>query len=137
MLTRKVGQRVLLSGGRFHGAARITKVNPVNLKVTMEDGNMRVNAAPEFLSDLAEGAPVPSPYQARVTEVALLPTLWPGELVRLSGRQGVFVVIADKIERVNCTPLGGDGGRYWRAPRGTVTPLAADEVATIIAVVNA
>lgn len=132
-LTRKVGQRVLITGGRFHGAARIVKVNPVNILVQMEGGG-RVNAHHTFLSDLADDAPVPNRFEATV-EVAL-PNQAPGALVRLDGKPGVFVVLADKFERINCAPLGGDSGRYWRAPRATVTPVPADEVATILAVIN-
>jgi hypothetical protein len=120
-LTKIVGQRVLLTGGRFHGAARIIKVNPKNIKVQMEDTRQIVNCHPMFLSDLAQGAAVPGPRE--VASSAALPTQWPGALVLVEGMEGVYVVIADKHQHVNVTPLGGDNGRYWRIPRSNLTPI--------------
>ena len=129
-LTRRVGQRVLLSGGKFHGAARITKVNPKNLVVTMEGTRQLVNAHPSFLSDLADDAPVPSRFDA-MAEVMTAPPLHPGAVVRIKGHAGKWVVLADKLEKVNVARLGGDGGRYLRALRRQVEPLSEQEVAAL------
>lgn len=129
-LTKRVGQRVMVSGGRFHGAATITKVNPKNVLITMEVTGQRVNCHPSFLRDLAKDDVAPTRY-AEVTAVAL-PTQNPGDLVRLKGQSGIFVVLADKFDKVNVAKLGGDGGRYYRAPRATVQPLDAADVNDII-----
>ena len=41
----------------------------------------------------------------------------PGELVRLPERQGIYVVLVDKGEKVNVALIGGDNGFYVRALR--------------------
>lgn len=126
-LTKREGQRVLISGGRFHGAARIVKVNPKNIKIRLEDGRGLVNAAPIFLSDLAEGAPVPSRYEQTVS--VDVPTQHPGAFIRAEGEGSqVFVVLADKFDKINAAKVGGDGGRYYRFPRGVVKPLSLEDV---------
>lgn len=130
-LTRKVGQRVLITGGRFHGAARITKINPKNILITMENGK-RVNSHPSFLSDLAEGAEVPGRYESTVADLALTPHLTAGSLARLKGQAGLFVVLADKFDKINVARLGGDNDRYFRASRAQVTALSAEETATVL-----
>lgn len=128
-LTKRVGQRVLITGGRFHGAATITKINPKNVLVTMEGTGQRVNAHPSFLSDLPDGAPVPNAFQAVAS--AEVPVQHPGMLVRVDGLDGVFVVLADKFDKINVARLGGDSGRYYRPLRKSVRPLSADDVTAI------
>lgn len=64
-----------------------------------------------------------------------LPDLGPGAFVRYIGKGkgavktgDVFVVIADKYKMVNCAPLGGDLGRYWRFPPSTIEEVAVSEI---------
>lgn len=128
-LTKRVGQRVLIAGGRFHGAATITKINPKNVLVTMEGTGQRVNAHPSFLSDLPEGEAAPTRFD--VTVSADVPVQHPGSLVRVKNKPGVFVVLADKFDKINVAEIGGDGGRYWRIPRAGITPLEAADVTAI------
>lgn len=120
-LTRKVGQRVLISGGRFHGPARIVKLNPKNVVVEMEGSRRRVNSWPGYLTDLAEGEDAPSRWDA--TASSDVPTQDPGAIVKVRGKDGLFVVLADKWDKINVARLGGDNGRYYRQPRSTVVPV--------------
>lgn len=131
-LTRKPGQRVLLQGGKFHGAARITKINPKNIIVTMEGTLQRVNCNPVYLSDLAEDAPVPG--VRALVEVSTTPHVVCGSFVTYAPQPGkVFVVLADKVDKINIALAGGDRDRYWRAPRSLVTPLTVAEAARLLA----
>lgn len=131
-LTRRPGQRVLISGGKYHGAARIEKVLQKNVDIKMEAGGMKVRAHPSFLTDLDETAPVPSQYTAITATLTEVPTQPVGALVSVQGKTGVYVVIADKFDRINVALLGGEGGRYWRQPRATITPWTPDEVQDLL-----
>jgi hypothetical protein len=55
-----------------------------------------------------------------------------GELVTIRGRDGVWVVLADKVDKVNIVKLGGDGDRYLRAHPAALTRLVLGELAGVL-----
>ena len=73
-----------------------------------------------------------TPPAAPPAPAAAAPTTYyqPGEIVRIStGRYaGTYTVLADKVKHVNVALLGGDGGRYVRAPRVWLTKIAVTDV---------
>jgi hypothetical protein len=78
--------------------------------------------------------------QARDTlqKVALEPHVshHPGSFVRWTPpkqRPQLFVVLADKGDKVNIAVLGGDSGRYWRAPRAQLIPVPLAELPAALA----
>lgn len=127
-LTKNVGQRVLVSGGKFYGAGRITKVNQKNLAVQLENGPHLKPCAPVFCTDLEEDATVPPKYATIMSGYDAVPSQVPGALVRLSNcGDAAYVVMSDKGDRINVALLGGDGGYYVKAARLTVQPISVED----------
>lgn len=126
---RKREDTVYIHGGQYAGAWKIDKVNQVTYLLVTPDGR-RLKAHKSLVHDQPEPESIAlgQPYvPAHVYS--------PGEFARYTGgpnrnvRTGdVFVVIADKGERVNCATPGGDDGRYWRWPRALITPVSAADV---------
>lgn len=125
MLTKRVGQRVFIEGGRFYGPAQIVKVNPKNIKIKMDDGR-QVSADPIFLRDLDGAVP------AAVETVEYRPPLSMGAVVQVRGVDGLCVVLTDRVDTVKLARLGGDPtGRYWpNVPRSLVTEVKIE--ATVV-----
>ena len=114
----KVGDRVKIDDGAYPGIWVIKSKGPVNATLRPEDGGRGLRVPYYMLID-PSAAPKPTVYYS------------PGELVRVSGgdrRDGLWVVLADKGNSVNVAKLGGDGGRYLRAPRGGLSKVDPAQV---------
>jgi hypothetical protein len=114
----QVGDHVTVDGSRWPGVWTVAKLNPKNIKLVQ--GTRRLNCSPLYMTkvdgDVAEAA------RATVTTVPIYDLLDPGQVVRLKGHEGLWVVLKhDGGDRCNLARLGGDHGRYMRAPRGAVT----------------
>jgi hypothetical protein len=117
-----IGTLTTIDDSRYPGTWKVTSNGPKNAVVMP----VHIDGTPRP----GRGVRVPHmfliPGTADETKIPTLTMpdemLYPGTLVRsrLIG-DGLFVVLADKGERVNIARIGGDGGRYYRAPRSTVT----------------
>jgi hypothetical protein len=58
-----------------------------------------------------------------------------GEVVTVRAQIGLWVVIADKMDKVNVTRLGGDHNRYLRVPPAMLTRIPLSEIPTRFAAV--
>jgi hypothetical protein len=126
-----IGTIVTVDDPRCIGLYKVLSRGPKNagLSPCNADGSLRPGRGarmpgwmlhPVNLSEavtLAEKVPMPPPPAAIFD---------PGVVVTSKTAPGVFVVIADKVDKVNVAKLGGDNGRYWRLPPAalTVVPLA-------------
>lgn len=121
-----IGTLVTIPDARFPGTWRVDRNGPKNAVVmpANPDGTARpgrgVRVPHAMLSPGTADVGAPT---GGVPYVAATP-LHPGTLVRSTVvPDGLYVVIADKGDRVNLAKLGGDSGRYYRAPRATVTTV--------------
>jgi hypothetical protein len=112
MATRKVGDKVMIDDPKFPGIWTIKSIGPKNTVVEPDNGGRGLRTPHWMLKDVTD--------EVTVTAVPLQAYYVPGELVRITmGKyEGLYVVLADKGERVNVAKIGGDGGRYVRAPKG-------------------
>lgn len=126
-LVEVTGSTRYWSSGADAGTWRVAKVNPVNLKLERPDNpHVRLNCHPSFVRRVSSGALAsPAPLTAALPQPAPRAGFPLGSLVRSSvprmkGR--LYVVLADKGEKVNVAQLGGaDGLRYWRCPPSMLT----------------
>lgn len=114
----RVGDKVEVESPKYPGVWTVMKVNPRRYRLQKDGMGAVLNA--DHTMCRAVGA-APRQFEIERVPVRTLPTQDPGAFVRYTGRSDtkvkhgdVFVVIADKYERVNCAKVGGDGGRYWR-----------------------
>jgi hypothetical protein len=120
---RKVGDKVTVDDPKFPGVWTVKSLGPKNASLTPDHGGRGLRAPYYMLSDAVEGA-------VTVTAVPLPAYFAEGEIVRLSGKfAGVYVVIKDGgADRVNVAKLGGDGGRYVRIDKRSVTKVDPADV---------
>jgi hypothetical protein len=128
---RNAGDIVGLSHDNYPGRWQVVEIKgPKNVVLKPLEGQSGRNlrAPKDMLTD------APEPTASGVVGVGKpfreMRTLWPGELCVSSHKDAsgkLLVVTADKWEKINCVELGGRGGRYWRLPYQTVTPLDADQ----------
>lgn len=94
--------------------ARVDKINPVNIKITSQDGTV-YNAHPMFLSEV-------DPTTAATFEVAETTKFVAGTGVRFKPtatawkricKYPVLVVLGKHGNKYRLAPLGGDNGRYF------------------------
>lgn len=117
----------------------VRKVNPKNVLCDAEDGGKGINYPAESLRPY-EGE---IPAAAAVLGRPYVPVEFfdAGSIVTLTApwrdwtTETPLVVLADKVNKVNVTRLGGDGDHYLRAPREgltrrTVEWLAEDDTIT-------
>jgi len=126
-----IGTIVTIDDPRCVGLYKVTNHGPKNATLTPceADGSPRPGRGarfpgwmlhsydPSMTITSTSGVPMgPAPH----------PVFDPGVLVKSASRPGVFVVLADKVDKVNVAALGGDNGRYFRIPPAalTVVPLA-------------
>lgn len=128
-----VGMLVTASDPRTPGLFKIVNRGPKNWTITPvnADGTARPGKGARFpayvlteVTDPAAAATTTAvgiPYVPRQIDV-----FWPGTIVRFGRDNQLYVVIADKGDKVNIARLGGDDGRYWRAQpvNLTIVPLA-------------
>lgn len=119
----------------FHGkTGRIEKVNPVNVKVRMDDTGRIVNIPPSYLT-----TGLMPPYGAAVTTVPLaeyVPVPSMGVVVRVKNIpkiQGIYIVAGGSRSRggndTKIVLLGGDGGRYWTVPASSLEVVSLEDLA--------
>ena len=115
-----VGDRVRVNDSKFPGVYTIQSVGPKNF-VLMPEAGGRGLRAPHYMVVDADSDPAP------VTPVVYYNA---GEIVRVEQGKfaGLYVVIADKGERVNIARLGGDNGRYVRMTRNGLKKMSLDEL---------
>jgi hypothetical protein len=118
---RAIGDTVVLNDPKYPGRWTIKSMGPVNATLIPESGGRGLRA-PHYLlldpTDTPAAATAPTTYYQ------------PGEIVRITtGRYaGTYTVLADKVKHVNVALLGGDGGRYVRAPRVWLTRIAVADL---------
>ena len=119
---RAIGDTVVVNDPKYPGRWTIKSMGPVNATLIPEGGGRGLRA-PHYLLLDATDAPAAVP-------AAPTTCYQPGEIVRIStGRYaGIYTVLADKVKHVNVALLGGDGGRYVRAPRIWLTKIAVTDV---------
>ena len=107
-----VGQIVRLRVGGRLSLAKITKINPKNIKVTTADGT-RWNCSPSYLNPALPGEV--ERFEAEAAAAAAAAPLMLGSLVRFKGGSGDnYVVIGRHGDSWRIALLGGDDGRYLR-----------------------
>jgi hypothetical protein len=127
-----IGTIVAIDDPRCPGLYKVTNHGPKNATLVpcTADGALRPGRGARFPGYMLH------PADSNAADVLLngattndLFIFDPGALVTSASRPGVFVVLADKGDKVNIARLGGDSGRYLRMPRGGVKPLALAELA--------
>jgi hypothetical protein len=96
------------------GVWTVEKINPVNLRLLQ--GNLRVNVPAWFLTK-TDGRDGDIPIGDTHTPLSV------GQVVKIAGRDGYWVVIKYDHRRANIAILGGDGGRYMRTARPLLTTI--------------
>jgi len=116
-----VGDRVRVNDAKYPGVYTIQSVGPKNFVLTPESGGRGLRA-PHYM--VVDANSDPAPVAAPVVYYSA------GEIVRveLGKFAGLYVVIADKGDRVNIARLGGDNGRYVRMTRNGLTKISVDEL---------
>jgi hypothetical protein len=124
-----IGTIVTIDDPRCPGPYKVTNHGPKNATLVPcdPDGKARPGRGarfPGWMLSVYDPAHPDGPYLAPLAPPT--PVLDPGVLVTSATRPGVFVVLADKVTKVNVAALGGDNGRYFRIPPAalTVVPLA-------------
>jgi len=118
---RAIGDTVIVDDLKYPGRWTIKSMGPVNATLIPEGGGRGLRA-PHYLlldpTDASAAATAPTTYYQ------------PGEIVRITtGRYaGTYTVLADKVKHVNVARLGGDGGRYVRAPHVWLTRIAVADL---------
>jgi len=124
---RAVGDKVSINDPKFPGVWTIKSVGPKNFVVIPDAGGRGLRAPHHLVID-----PVTTTPGVTVEAVPYVPVVryHAGEIVRVEqGRfAGLYVVIADKGDKVNIALLGGDGGRYVRALRASLTKVDLADV---------
>lgn len=129
--TRPVGSKVGVDDAKFPGTWIVKSNGPVNAVLVPENGGRGLRAPHYLLTD----APVTLTNGMTLTEVPM-PTFFElGEVVRvLDGKfAGLYVVIADKGEKVNLAKLGGDKDRYLRTTKRGIERVSLQDVARELA----
>ena len=118
---RAIGDTVVVNDPKFPGRWTIKSMGPVNATLIPEGGGRGLRAPHYLLLD---------PTDAPAAATAPTTYYQPGEIVRITtGRYaGTYTVLADKVKHVNVARLGGDGGRYVRAPRVWLTKIAVTDL---------
>ena len=118
---RAIGDTVIVDDLKYPGRWTIKSMGPVNATLIPEGGGRGLRAPHYLLLD---------PTDAPAAATAPTTYYQPGEIVRITtGRYaGTYTVLADKVKHVNVARLGGDGGRYVRAPRVWLTRIAVADL---------
>lgn len=124
LTTFKTGDKVSVDDPKYPGVWTIKSVGPKNCVVVPEAGGRGLRAPKWMLKSPDEAAAAPVQAAPYVHYSA-------GEIVRLvkgDRGDGLWVVLVDKVERVNITKLGGDGDRYLRVPRSWLAKVDPADV---------
>jgi len=132
-MTITVGTRVTVDDPKYPGVWTVAKVNPKTYKLapvgTDGPGMGRNLVAPHSFVRQA-GPDHEGPATGTVTFAPVREPFYAGEVITARGKDGFWVVIADKDRRVNIARLGGDGGRYWRFPPTALTRATGKFIAS-------
>jgi hypothetical protein len=137
-----IGDLVYANDPRTPGLFRIINRGPKNWTITPvnADGTVRPGKGARFPDWMLTPAKAPAANGASPVGVPFVPhreDMSPGAVVRFAQDRAIYVVIANKIEKISIALIGGNEGRYWRATPSalTVIPLGnlADELTTDLA----
>lgn len=128
LTTFKAGDKVSIDDPKYPGVWTIKSVGPKNCVVIPDAGGRGLRAPKWMLKDATDAA-TPSILDGAAPYVHYSA----GEIVRLvrgsdAQRDGLWVVLVDKGERINVTRLGGDGDRYLRVPRSWLAKVNPADV---------
>jgi hypothetical protein len=120
----RVGDVCTVDDPKFPGYWSVTKVNPKTIALTQ--GAKRLRSSPIYLTKVSDLSPE---AKAKVLEVPIPEFFDEGQLVRLKGKDGVFVVTRCTQPNgfVRVVKLGGDDGRFWRCPSFHLTHITTFE----------
>lgn len=119
-----IGDEVIINpdvddSGRFTGIIWKVQKTPtrrseVNYTLRERDGSRLLKTRAENLVGRDENGHFPKP-KTQITTIEILPRLYPGTVVRMSGKDGLFVVTgtSGKPNTYRVFPLGGSA-QYWR-----------------------
>ena len=117
---------------RFTGIWTVEKINQRTYGLKQGTSRLRCD---KFLTKLADESPTPT---TTVANARTLPHAPAGSFVRFIGRSDriakgtILVVLQDKIDKINCTALGGDDDRYWRLYPHTLESVTLRDVADFL-----
>jgi hypothetical protein len=114
----RVGDKVTVDSRKYPGVWTIVKINPKNLK--LEQQGRRLDANPAFLTKAGD-----SPVAVAV-DIPIYAPKYPGQVVKVNGREGYWVVIKDSYDTVNVARLGGNGGHSLRASPALLTTVTVE-----------
>lgn len=128
MQSVKIGDLVRLEDGVGSAAARrqtyrVTEKKQVNLVIAPTMGGKSVLVKPALVIKVdSETAPA-------VTTIEIQDPVVVGQVVRLAGRDGLWVVIGSTTDYYKIARLGGDNDRYLtRVTRRLLTPVSLEEL---------
>ena len=125
MTMQPLMSRVTVDHPNYPGVWIVESNGPKNAKLAPEGGGRGLRAPHHMVRPVGEGVTVEAvpvePYRSYTV----------GEFVTLSDPRwpGIYVVLADKGDKVNVAKAGGDDNRYIRALRRSLTP--ADVLVTL------
>jgi hypothetical protein len=125
--TIKVGAKVSVDDPKYPGTWTIKSVGPKNCVVIPDTGGRGLRAPKWMLKEATAEAVTAAADAAPYVHYSA------GEIVRLvrgsdAQRDGLWVVLVDKGERINVTKLGGDGDRYLRVSRSWLSKVNLADV---------
>jgi len=128
-----IGTVVTIDDPRCPGLYKVTGRGPKNytLVPVSTEGKPREGRSarmPDYL--LHRWDPVADPHAAGPGSARMHFVV--GEVVTISTRPGVWVVIADKVDRVNIVQLGGDHDRYLRVHPASLTRVALRQLPALL-----
>ena len=128
MTNFKIGDKVAVNHPKYPGLWVVEKMGPVNSTLTPVAGGRGLLAPHTLLRSPDD----PGVRHTLEPLLAMPPQEYftPGEFVRIgSGKfAGLYMVLADKGERVNVVEPGGNGGRYVRALKSSLTKVPVSDV---------
>lgn len=122
----KKGDRVRVNHPKYPGVWTVDRVGPVNAVLRPEGGVGNLLRCPQSLLLDTDAPPTVTAAEWSGTRFFDL-----GEIVRIPSGEfaGTYVVTRDTGgDKVNVALLGGDGGRYVRALRGSLVKVDPSEV---------
>lgn len=112
--TFKEGDKVRLratDAGKYAGIVfTVKRLLKTNVLLTAEEAPRGLRCPQSMLVDVDDPA---GSVQAAARAYVSTPILWAGTVFRMTGREGLWVVLAQNASgRYRAAKLGGDGGRY-------------------------
>lgn len=99
----------------------------VNVDIVPVGGGQTIRTRPYMLMPAPEGGAAPAATGGRPYESPLLPA----QVVKFTGKPGLFVVLRDNGGKYSVAPLNASDGRYWRGvARHLLTPVTITSIET-------